>query len=532
MFPFSVDFILFSLLLALFMYVFATSAIGNLHKAYLVFHFTMMLWPLLQFAMKTVEDEAYKLFFLKAAFADGILLAVGWFVFAMFLAGRSGMLIRKASLVIYIPALLGLFGVIVNPHGMFFGTSRHDNFRSPYGELFWVCIAISLSYLAASLYVINQTRKSTASPRIDKQVRQVIKGISALFAFALSDVLANVVFAQWLPFIPGLTSLGILLSAASFVIAIRRDKVFDLLTIAHQDIIDTIQHGILVLDDRETVVEVNKMLRPHVRLRVGDRFRMDEFLSGVHDEGKAEQFLESYYRDPMKRSEIEVRCGNGERKYVKIHAAPIIVEGMRIGRSITFQDVSEIRRLLNRLEQLALTDGLTGCYNRYYLTRHLEQEVRKNGRYRIPFAFILLDIDRFKQINDRHGHLAGDEVLCGVVDKIRQELRQTDTLARYGGEEFMIYLPHTDSSQANALAERIRSAIESHSVTVESSADSLSVTVSMGLLSVSPGKADLQADPANYVQRLFASADEALYEAKNGGRNRIVSRCEPVVEKR
>lgn len=525
MFTFSVDLVLFFILFVLFVYVFAISTIGSLHKAYLVFHFTMMLWPLLQFAIKTVEDEEVKLVFQQAAFIDGILLVVGWFVFALFLAGQSGLLRRRLSLTIYLPALFGVVGVIVNPRGMFLTSLQGgDIAQHGYGILFWIYIAISLSYLIASLYAIYQTRKSASAPRIVKQVRRVIKGILVLFIFILSDVIFNVVLAQWLPIIPGLTSLGILLSAVFFVIAIRRDKVFNLLTIAHQDIIDTIQYGILVLDDNETVVEINKTLRPEAQWRIGDRFRVEDLLSKAKDEPNKAAFLEAYRTDPMKSSEIELIFGENEHRYILVHVAPIIVESTMIGRSITFQDVSEVRRLLNRLEQLAATDGLTGCYNRYYLTRHLEQEVRKNARYRIPFAFILLDIDWFKRINDQYGHLVGDEVLCSVVSKIQQVLRRTDTLARYGGEEFMIYMPHADSTQASILAERVRSVIELHAITVDSSADSISVTVSLGLVSIGADKVEHKLEPASYVRQLFASVDEALYEAKKGGRNRIVSR--------
>jgi len=521
---FSVDLILFFLLFALFVYVFAISTMGNLHKAYLVFHFTMMLWPLLQFAMKVVEGEELELIFQQAAFVDGLLLVVGWFVFSLFLAGQSSVLRRRFSLTIYVPALCGILGVTANPQGMFITKLQGDTAQLAYGILFWVYIAIALGYLIASLYAICQTRKPASAPRIVKQVRQVIKGILVLFVFILSDVIFNVVLAQRLPIIPGLTSLGILLSAVFFVIAIRRDKVFNLLTIAHQDIIDTIQYGILVLDDNETVIEINKTLRPEVQWRIGDRFRVEELLAKAKDEPSKASFLESYRTEPMKGSGIELIFGENERRYILIHVAPIIVEGTMIGRSITFQDISEVRRLLNRLEQLAVTDSLTGCYNRYYVTRRLEQEVRMNARYRIPFAFILLDIDRFKRINDQYGHLAGDEVLCSVVNIIQQVLRQTDTLGRYGGEEFMIYMPHTDSTQAGILAERVRSAIELQAITIDSSADTLFVTVSMGLLSISADQVEHQIEPASYVQQLFATADEALYEAKNGGRNRIVGR--------
>jgi two-component system cell cycle response regulator len=551
-FSLSLDLILFFCLFALFVYVFATVTITNLHKIYFVFHFFMMLWPFIQFLIKTIDNYELQMFLLKVAFIDLSLLAVGWLVFTLFLTGQMSFLRKKMSIMIYIPALIVVIGVIVNPKGIFVTLFQDDLTRRTYGFLFLYIIAILLGYLFVSLYVIYRTLRSTTVSRIKKQVQQALKGIWVIFVFSLSDVFLNVIFAQWLPIIPGLTSLGILFSAILFVIAIHRDKLLDIVTIAHQDIIDTINHGILVLDENETIVEVNKSLRSHVALHIGDRFSMDSILSRVDHVNQIKLFLETYRKYPHENSEVEFAYEKNGQQHISIHVAPIIVNGARIGRNVTFQDMSEIRRLIEKmnvqnetlqqqnqslnalkdelfqtnakLEYMALTDSLSGCYNRHYLTQHLEQEVIRSMRHQIPFAIILLDIDFFKLVNDQYGHLVGDDVIRSIVATIKHTLRQADTLARYGGEEFMIYLPHTNESQASILAERVRSAIESKNITAENGTYSISITVSMGLLSINNVWGNNAENPTQYLKELFASVDEALYEAKKGGRNQIVSR--------
>ncbi|MNG14718.1 putative diguanylate cyclase YcdT [compost metagenome] len=126
-------------------------------------------------------------------------------------------------------------------------------------------------------------------------------------------------------------------------------------------------------------------------------------------------------------------------------------------------------------------------------------------------------------VNDQYGHLVGDEVICNTVMLIKRSLREMDILARYGGEEFMIYLPHTYPSEARLLAERVRSSIESTSITAGNGAYSISITVSMGLISVVDISDELVEDPAFYLKELLAMVDESLYKAKAEGRNRIVS---------
>ncbi|MNF96559.1 putative diguanylate cyclase YcdT [compost metagenome] len=198
-----------------------------------------------------------------------------------------------------------------------------------------------------------------------------------------------------------------------------------------------------------------------------------------------------------------------------------------------------------KLERMAVTDSLTGCYNRRYLMAKLESELPKLAGTRMPFAVLLFDIDLFKKVNDTYGHLAGDAVLVRTADTIRGELRPVDVLARYGGEEFTVYLPNVNLQMAAEMAERIRIAIEQSEVSWGSSGDNhggwngqaadeaaaaaqgvskLSVTISMGVIVEDALHPDVVQEPAFYLRQLFASADAALYEAKNAGRNQVVCR--------
>jgi two-component system cell cycle response regulator len=537
---------------ALFVYVFASVTITNLHKAYLSYHFFMMLWPYCQFAIRTTENPQFQLFYVKLAFVDTSLLAAGWLVFTIFLTGQSQILLqRKKAIILFTPALLVALVVIVNPNGMFVLPLHGGYIQRAYGSLFWFIITTLISYIIVSLFIIYRALVSDKAPEIKKQIKRVLNGILVMTAFVLSDIFLNVVLAQSLPVIPGLSSLGILLSAIFFVIAIHRDKVFDIVTIAHQDIIDTIAHGILMLDDNETVVEINQSLLPHINLHIGDRFDIATLFPQGESIGKIDLFLQAYRNHPLEKTEIEIITIEIVPRHIHIHVAPIMVSGTMVGRIITFQDMSELRRLIDetslqneilqdrnqsliviqdelfqtnqKLEQMAITDSLTGCYNRHYLTQQLEHEMMMNIRYQIPFAILLLDIDFFKLVNDNYGHLAGDRVICSTVEAIKHSLRRTDILARYGGEEFIIYLPHTNQSQASILAERVKSTVELNNVIVENVAHSLSITISMGMLSINIFTIDNLKNPKTYLTEMFEAVDKALYQAKNDGRNRIVS---------
>lgn len=159
------------------------------------------------------------------------------------------------------------------------------------------------------------------------------------------------------------------------------------------------------------------------------------------------------------------------------------------------------------LERLANTDRLTGLWNRLKFEEVAQQEVGRAERYGYPLSLVFFDIDHFKEINDRHGHEIGDQVLCRLADRVREHLRDSDSLCRWGGEEFLILMPHTDRQQARQLAEKLRELI------------SASPLLEQQPISASFGIAQLQ--PGELLRDLVRHADTALYRAKQLGRNRV-----------
>ncbi len=170
-----------------------------------------------------------------------------------------------------------------------------------------------------------------------------------------------------------------------------------------------------------------------------------------------------------------------------------------------------------RLKLAGLTDGLTGVHNRRYFESRCLEEVQAARRNQQPLVCLLLDVDHFKRINDTHGHPAGDAVLRYVARLIRAQLRGSDVVARYGGEEFVMLLPATPLSAALETAERIRRVIAAQSMPVQV-AEPLRISVSIGA-ALLPGEGE--ADAAVLAAALVQRADQALYAAKQGGRNRV-----------
>jgi diguanylate cyclase (GGDEF)-like protein len=169
-------------------------------------------------------------------------------------------------------------------------------------------------------------------------------------------------------------------------------------------------------------------------------------------------------------------------------------------------------RLHEHTVALSLSDALTGVANRRALFQRLDLELERAERFEHAFAVAMIDVDRFGELNDAHGHLAGDKALRQVAELLQDGLRKVDLLARYGGEEFAVVLAKADRAAAVAAAEKMRKAIESAAL-VNRGAESGRVTISIGL-SIFP-------DDAQHIDALVDSADAALFAAKRGGRNSV-----------
>ena len=165
--------------------------------------------------------------------------------------------------------------------------------------------------------------------------------------------------------------------------------------------------------------------------------------------------------------------------------------------------------------EMAITDQLTGLHNRRYMSRHLDNLISAAGRSGKPLAFLILDIDYFKAVNDGHGHDIGDEVLKEFANRIAANVRGIDLACRYGGEEFVVVMPETEVSLAFTIAERLRKSIETNPIVISRAPGKLNITISIGIAG-SEG-------PADTAEALLHRADQALYSAKRTGRNRVVA---------
>ncbi|MDX5333517.1 MAG: diguanylate cyclase [Gammaproteobacteria bacterium] len=173
-----------------------------------------------------------------------------------------------------------------------------------------------------------------------------------------------------------------------------------------------------------------------------------------------------------------------------------------------------LQRLRDHMrDSLAAFDSLTGARTRESFVQVMEAEAERVRRSGVPCSMALIDLDHFKQINDRHGHLVGDEVLQDVAALIRLNLRAYDGLCRYGGEEFLACLPETGLDEAASVMERLRQGVAAAKLTVKGVSEPLRATVSIGVAEMGP-----EGD----VEATFHAADVALYRAKHAGRNQVI----------
>jgi two-component system cell cycle response regulator len=252
---------------------------------------------------------------------------------------------------------------------------------------------------------------------------------------------------------------------------------------------------IVLCDLRLPGLDGEKLLnmRNTVRGRVDVPFL---FLSAEQDSGRRARLL---------------RGGASDSILKPFHAADLVAR-----LELHLKIVRLQRELLHKnemLERISTTDALTGLRNRRYLTDILAVEFLRARRFELPLSVVMLDLDEFKAVNDRHGHAAGDAVLGQVGDLMATRLRGSDHGGRYGGEEFLMVLGGTDAGGALVFAERLRMGIEDCDVRIDDGSV-LRVTASLGIAELSAA----HQTPGDLV----AEADEALYRAKQTGRNQVM----------
>lgn len=219
-----------------------------------------------------------------------------------------------------------------------------------------------------------------------------------------------------------------------------------------------------------------------------------------------------YIKKPIKKIEFVVRVNSAIKLRQETKA--------RIEREKELLQLSEeLKEMNQKLEKIALVDGLTNISNRRLFDKTLKKELKRSKREKKPLALIMIDIDNFKAYNDTYGHQQGDECLKQVASVLTENTkRASDFAARYGGEEFAVILPHTDKKGAVKIAEDIRKGIMGLRLEHKNSVTSNYVTVSLGVSSICPEKEIDQ----QLINSFIDSSDQALYQAKENGKNQTV----------
>jgi diguanylate cyclase (GGDEF)-like protein len=291
---------------------------------------------------------------------------------------------------------------------------------------------------------------------------------------------------------------------------------------AMRAIVDDLNVGIVMLDRERRVKFINRAFRRFWRVP-DDMVKSDlTFIRlmyhgrGIKAYAVSHDRLGDYVAKQMdlirtgEEGPLQIRFANGA--VIQFRCKPL-PDG---GRLLTYGNVSELAHQAEALEQLAGVDAMTGVNNRRNFFVLAENEWSRFKRYGRPLAFLMIDIDHFKSVNDTYGHDVGDEVLKSVAHTLQNHKRTSDIVGRLGGEEFGIILPEATLDSAVAAGERLRQLVADCTITVEGR--SIAVTISVG---ASDGRTDTIG-----IYELLKAADVALYEAKRAGRNRVC-RFEP-----
>lgn len=315
----------------------------------------------------------------------------------------------------------------------------------------------------------------------------------------------------------------VLLAAVSWTLAVvtlRRKRAEEALSKTYDEIEDLYDHapcGYHSLDGDGLIVRINQTELEWLGYRreeVMGKMHFTALLTPQAQEAFHESFLRFKEQGEVRDLEVELVRKDGSIFPVLLSAtAARDAQGRFVMSRSTLFDLTERKRLELELARQARTDVLTGLNNRRYFFELAERELARSKRHVQDFALLMLDVDHFKFINDNYGHDAGDEVLRKLSKVCDETLREIDVVGRIGGEEFAALLSGATCVQALAAAERLRLAIESTVVSLQERA--VCFTVSIGITSLMPNDEG--------VDELLKRADQALYRAKRGGRNRVCS---------
>lgn len=435
-----------------------------------------------------------------------------WILISLQYTGRiKKVTIRVLLLVMLIPVMTFVFRYTTDATGFFYKSTAIDTsgvfpvLSIEYGPWYFVFSAyMFISVLFSAILFLRLASYVEGTSRA--QIRIMVTA-------SLIPLVAHIInIAGLAPYNLDMGPITMSIGAILFMLGLFRLHLLNIIPLSRDKFFECTGDAVVILDGYFKVADYNpvaeRIFAPLLnRAAVGQEIQK-VFLS-----------MPDFLHSVLERSDSSFKDSRSCR-YYSSRIFPLMVRQMEVGYAILINDVTIQVETMKQMELLANTDALTGLINRRYFMERAGYEIIRHQRYHHSMAMIMLDLDEFKRVNDTYGHLTGDDVLKEVAARCTRTARITDYVARFGGEEFIILLPETNMEEATELAERLRANIEK-SVFGDEKAP-IYVTVSLGVVSTELTECDCQ--PYEFISCLIDAADKALYNAKEDGRNRVITR--------
>ena len=471
----------------------------------------IQVWTLTAAAEAAADSLPVKIFWSKVQYLGAVSAGPLLLVFTLLYTHRRRLLTRRNALLLSIVPILIFLLVLTNEAHHLIWTEFIPQqtlggilYRYEHGPLFWLHIAYAyLCVAAAAALLIQEYRRSQATYR-----RQYASFILA----TLLPLAGSVFYVSGISPLPGL-DLSALAMAGTGIFILHGTRAFgllDLLPIARHTLVEHLEDGVIVIDLRNRIVDVNRAV-------------MNAF--GFERPPLGQDVFMTFHQVPLlaatllqkPRAPMEISLPGQPERHLDVRLTQVLGDrGQTEGYIAVLRDISDRKRIeaaleekSRQLERMAITDDLTGLFNRRYVDQLIEREFRRSERYHIELSMALFDIDDFKRINDSLGHAHGDDALRAVARAIQAITRSTDIAARVGGDEFMILFPHTSAEDAWKIMERLRTYLGDSALAF----GGVALSISGGVMAWKKG-----VNPADIVRNV----DDLLYEAKRLGKNRVV----------
>lgn len=404
------------------------------------------------------------------------------------------------------------------------GNARLNLIIYEHGTWFFIYITFQLVLFCISLVILLKDLRYQKSP----YRQQTITILAAIILPAVVGILYSIRISP----IPGLDWMPIctFFTGLLFTWSIFQFRLLDLVPIAREMLVEQMLDGMIVLDDQQRIIDINpsarRMIRNGSSVVIGDS--LSTVLPGLYatltgSKSRSTTQILAFQETSTDQRYVDVRFSIIQGGKTGTKCSLLILRD--ITRRKTIEDslnkanqelekrLEEIQKLQNQLREESIRDPLTNLYNRRYLEDSLRREFAHAARDHYPVSIIMADIDHFKKVNDTYGHTVGDVVLQKLSGLFISSFRVEDIVCRYGGEEFIVVMPGTTAETAFLRTENFRQVVES--TLMDIAEKKVSITISAGV-AVFPENGDT-------VDGVIKKADQALYQAKSAGRNRVIA---------